>query len=81
MKCETPVITSNCSSLPEVVGDAGLLVNPYDTLEIKNALEKIAFDFDLKNEIISKGKKRASLFSWENTASAILDALRKNFSK
>ncbi|MCX8065140.1 MAG: glycosyltransferase family 4 protein [Candidatus Hydrogenedentes bacterium] len=81
MKCETPVITSNCSSLIEVVGDAGLLVNPYNVLDIKNAMEKISLSPELRQEIIIKGNERVALFTWENTASQILGLLRKKFSK
>ncbi len=81
MKCEVPVIVSNCSSLPEVVGDAGLLVNPYDVVDIKNAMEKIAFDTSLKEELLQKAKNRVSLFNWDNTAHKILELLRKKFGK
>lgn len=81
MKCETPVITSNCSSLSEVAEDAGLLVNPYSITDIKNAMEKIITDQDLRNMLISKGKQRITIFTWENTARQILEVLRCNLNK
>ncbi len=63
-----PVITSNTSSLPEVVGDAGILVNPYHTHEISRAMEKILTDPGLQNELANKAKIQARQFSWEKTA-------------
>jgi glycosyltransferase involved in cell wall biosynthesis len=63
-----PVITSNVTSCPEVAGDAALLVNPRNTLEIKESMEKIIADADLRNELISKGLERAKTFSWEKSA-------------
>ncbi|UOF91483.1 glycosyltransferase family 4 protein [Fodinisporobacter ferrooxydans] len=63
-----PVITSNVSSLPEVVGDAGLLVNPYSVSELSNAICLLVYDGNLRNEISGKARRRASSFSWKNTA-------------
>jgi glycosyltransferase involved in cell wall biosynthesis len=66
MQCGIPVISSNTSSLPEVVGDAGILVNPNDIEAIKEAIFSIFQDSTLRNELSIKALKRASLFSWEN---------------
>ncbi|MEK7067883.1 MAG: glycosyltransferase, partial [Patescibacteria group bacterium] len=63
-----PIITSNCASMPEVAGDAALLVNPKNTQEIADAMEKIIKNPDLKNELIQKGKERLKNFSWEKCA-------------
>lgn len=59
MACGTPVICSNTSSLPEVVGDAAILVNPYDVEEIAGAMMRLISREDLKSELREKGLKRA----------------------
>ena len=68
MKVGTPVIASNTSSIPEVVEDAGLLVNPLDHREIINAMYEISSNVKLRNQCIQKGIKQAKKFSWETTA-------------
>ena len=72
MACGTPVITSNNSSLPEVIGTAGILVDPLEITEIAEALLKVAADFSLQEELKQKGLHRAKLFSWEETAKRTL---------
>lgn len=67
MSCGCPVIASNTSSIPEVVGDAGILINPHDVNAIASALEKLLCD-ETRNYYIAKGLNRAELFSWEKTA-------------
>jgi len=68
LKVGTPVITSNTSSLPEVVGDAALLINPRSTKEIKDAIQKIAKNYNLRKSLSQKGIIQAQKFSWEQTA-------------
>lgn len=68
MACGCPVITSNTSSLPEVVGDAGVMVNPYDVDELTNKMYEVLTDEGLKKELSKKGLERAKLFSWRKTA-------------
>jgi glycosyltransferase involved in cell wall biosynthesis len=63
-----PVIASNVSSLPEVVGDAAVLVDPFNTTEIAEAMIKVLADDELKREMSVKGINRAKLFSWDRTA-------------
>ncbi len=63
-----PVVLSNTSSFPEVAGDAGLYFDPYDEISIKNAIEKIVENKDLREDIIKKGFERLKLFSWDITA-------------
>jgi len=63
-----PVIASNVSSLPEVVGDAAVLVDPFNTAEIAEAMIKVLADDELKREMSIKGINRAKLFSWDRTA-------------
>ena len=76
MTLGAPVVTSNTSSLPEVAGDAALLVNPKNYLEIANALLEIINNSQLRQNLITKGKKRAKQFSWTNTAYLTLNAYK-----
>lgn len=68
MNCGTPVIASNLTSIPEVVGDGGILINPYDISEISEAIGNLLSNEKLKAELSYKGLKRAKEFSWQNTA-------------
>ncbi|MDR0375330.1 MAG: glycosyltransferase family 4 protein [Treponema sp.] len=68
MACGTAVITSNVSSLPEVAGDAALLVDPLNVDDIANGLAKLYYDSEYREKFIAKGYERVKLFSWENTA-------------
>jgi glycosyltransferase involved in cell wall biosynthesis len=73
MACGTPVITSNFSSLPEAVGDAAIMVNPYNLDELSNAMQMISNDDKLKNILIEKGFEQAKKFSWQKCARETLD--------
>ena len=73
MACGTPVVTSNITSLPEVVGDAGLLVDPYSTDEIAEAMWRVISDGNLRKTMVAKGLERARLFTWENSARTLLE--------
>lgn len=77
MSCGCPVISSNTSSIPEVVGDSGLLINPYDTREIANAIYKVLMDNELRNIMKQKGLNRAKDFSWEKSAFKTLEVYKK----
>lgn len=68
MACGTPVVTSNTSSLPEVAGDAALLVDPTDVAAITEAMERVLSDPVLAADLRARGLARASQFSWERTA-------------
>lgn len=68
MSCNVPVITSNITSMPEAAGDAALLVNPHSVEEIADAMQKLATDDNLRNELIQKGKQQVKKFSWDLTA-------------
>jgi glycosyltransferase involved in cell wall biosynthesis len=70
MQCGVPVITSNSSSLPEVIGDAGIMVEPHDTEALCQALLDLLSDEDLRNRLSAKGLERAGSFSWEKAAAA-----------
>ncbi|MBI4789825.1 MAG: glycosyltransferase family 4 protein [Chloroflexi bacterium] len=80
MACGAPVICSNTSSLPEVVGDAALLVNPRDVGEIAGAIERVVRDTALKNELRVKGLAQAAKFSWERAARETLSVYQRLFS-
>lgn len=73
MACGTPVITSNAASLPEVVGDAAVLVDPYSIDSIANAMEDLLKSPTLRTKLIDRGLKRASMFTWDRSANIILD--------
>lgn len=77
MACGAPVICSNTSSLPEVVGDAALLVNPRNPGEIANAIERVLTDHPLRDELRGKGILQAAKFSWERAARETLAVYRR----
>jgi glycosyltransferase involved in cell wall biosynthesis len=68
MACGTPVIASNRTSIPEVAGDAALLVDPGNNGELTDAIEAVLSDNALRDSLRNKGLERARLFSWERTA-------------
>lgn len=68
MKCGTPVIVGNQTSLPEVVGDAGVLVDPFDVDDIAAKIENVISDSNLRADLRVKGLNRAKLFDWRETA-------------
>ncbi|MBI4723071.1 MAG: glycosyltransferase family 4 protein [Candidatus Stahlbacteria bacterium] len=68
MACGTPVAASRATSIPEVVGDAGLLFDPLNVDEITNTMWKILTDAELRQDLRNKGLERVKLFSWEKTA-------------
>lgn len=77
MACGAPVICSNTSSLPEVVGDAALLVNPRDVGELANAIERVITDNHLRDELRAKGLAQARKFSWARAAQETLQVYRQ----
>ncbi|MBN1978913.1 MAG: glycosyltransferase family 4 protein [Anaerolineae bacterium] len=76
MACGVPVIASDTSSLPEVVGDAGVLVDPDDTGALADALAALLSDDEKRAELSARGLARASAFSWEQTAFKTLEVYR-----
>ncbi len=73
MACGCPVISSDTSSLPEVVGEAAIKVSPHDIEELAVALEKILTDRELRENLIARGATQAAKFSWEQTAKKTLE--------
>ncbi len=63
-----PVITSNITSMPEIAGDAALLVDPFDINQIASAMQTITSNEALRQNLVKKGMERAAFFSWEKTA-------------
>jgi glycosyltransferase involved in cell wall biosynthesis len=73
MACGTPVVTSSISSLPEVVGDAAVLVRPESVFDIARGIREVLTDDNLRAELIRRGHQQAARFSWERTARQVLD--------
>lgn len=81
MKCGCPVITSNVSSLPEVIGQAGIQINPKNDEELINAFEKMYYDIFFRELCIERGLIRAKNFSWEKCASELLSYIAEKTAK
>jgi glycosyltransferase involved in cell wall biosynthesis len=77
MACGIPVITSNTTSIPEIVGDSSVLIDPNDIDDIYKAIHRVVEDDKFKEELILKGLVRASELTWENTAKKTLVAYNK----
>jgi glycosyltransferase involved in cell wall biosynthesis len=77
MACGTPVIASRAASIPEVVGDAGILLNPLDVNAWTEAIVSVLNDDDRRAELRSRGLARASEFTWTRTARLTLDVYRQ----
>ena len=75
MACGTPVIASNSTSLPEVVGDAAMTVTPTNTEEIAAAMAALLEDKLLHKQLQQRGLERAKAFTWRHTAEQMLDSL------
>lgn len=79
MSVGCPVLTSNCSSMPEVAGDAALYVDPFDIDSISNGLLKIANDSELRSRLSRSGKERVAEFTWEKTAEKMIQIYRRAY--
>jgi glycosyltransferase involved in cell wall biosynthesis len=71
MACGTPVVTSNVSSMPEVAGEAAVLVDPYDVRSIADGIRRAATDEPLRQALIERGLARARTFSWADSVERI----------
>ncbi len=76
MACGVPVVTSSVSSLPEVAGDAALLIDPLDTGALAQALARASQDADLRQDMVTRGLAQAAKFTWERAARQLLDAFQ-----
>ncbi len=72
MSSGTPVVTSNVSSLPEVVGDAAVMVNPENVFDIARGIREVLLDTGLRERLVEKGHQQVRRFSWDRTAKEVL---------
>jgi len=77
MSFGVPVLTSSCSSLPEVAGDAGLLVDPYNIDSIADGLTKLITDVGLREQLAGRTKENVAKFGWEKTAREVMAAIEE----
>jgi alpha-1,3-rhamnosyl/mannosyltransferase len=75
--CNVPVITSNCSSMPEIAGDAAIYIDPEQPESISEAIVTICTDRNKRNDLVTAGQKRALDFSWKKTAENIMAVYKK----
>ena len=77
MACGVPVITSDCSCLPEVTGSAAVLVNPKDSEQLADAMERILTDTDLRETCMRRGLERVKQFTWEQAADKVFEIYKE----
>ena len=77
MACGCPVIVSNTSSLPEIVGDAGIRINPNDVKNISSAIKRVLSNSEIRTTMIQQGFDQIKQFSWENCAEKTYNILRE----
>ncbi len=77
MYCDVPLITSRSSSMPEVAGDAAILVNPMDASAIAEAMERVTTDNILRAQLVEKGRAQRQKFDWNDSAEKIYEVLKK----
>jgi len=73
MACGTPVVTSSVSSMPEVAGNAAMLVNPENVFDIARGIREVLLDEKLRSELIRRGHEQVRRFSWATAARQVLD--------
>jgi glycosyltransferase involved in cell wall biosynthesis len=76
-KCHVPVITSNVSSMPEVAGEGGLLIDPHSVESIAGALTNMAGDAGLREKLMQKAIERSTVFTWEKTTNLLWNSIEK----
>jgi glycosyltransferase involved in cell wall biosynthesis len=76
MRCGTPILSGNLTSLPEVAGDAALYCDPLDVNDITKKLGEICSDKGLRTELSRKGLERSQLFSWDKSAESVWNVLQ-----
>jgi len=75
--CGVPVLTSNCTSLPEVGGDGAYYVNPYDEKDIAQGIENLLTNTELSQKLVRLGKENARRFSWKYSAECLEEIIEK----
>lgn len=81
MACGCPVASSNMAAIREIVGDAGILFDPYNIEEMANAIERALSEEQLRNELIKKGFEQVKKFSWEKVARETLEVYKKVYNQ
>lgn len=81
MKCGTPILTSNVTSLPEVGGEAAIYVSPDAVPAIAESLKKLAEDDQLRADLVEKGKERLKDFSWDKSAKLLWESIQKTITE
>ncbi|MBU2020230.1 MAG: glycosyltransferase family 4 protein, partial [Bacteroidetes bacterium] len=81
MRSGVPIVAGNKTALPEVVGDAGLLCNPFSVKDIADKMSELENNVDLRNELVQKGLKRSQLFNWDNTAKIVWEVIERELNK
>lgn len=81
MACGAPVITSNTSSLPEVVGDAALLIDPHNTSELAHAITRLVENEELREDLREKGYRQVKQYTWPNSARKMLSVYEKLYNE
>ena len=77
MSCNTPVITSNVTSLPEIAGNAAHFVSPDSITEIAEGMRKVSESLDYQNELVKKGQQQLKEFSWDKSANLLWESIQK----
>ena len=77
MQCQTPIICSNTTSIPEIAGDAGLLVNPFEVNDIANAMIELFKNENTRLQLIQNGIQRKENFSWDKSANLLWESINK----
>lgn len=78
MRCGTPILSGNLTSLPEVAGDAAVYCNPFDVDDIAKQLKNVCEDQSLQEELSRKGLERSALFSWDKSAETIWEVIESH---
>ena len=78
MCCDCPIVCSNLTSLPEVAGDAALLVNPHSPEELASAIDRVLTDENLRTSLISRGQQQAQRFSWASFTREVIQVLHRS---
>jgi glycosyltransferase involved in cell wall biosynthesis len=81
MACGVPIITSNTSSLPEVVGNAGIMVDPNDIESLSDEMYRVLKDKELNRQMRRDGLKRSNMFSWEKMVNEVLEVYNEALSR
>ncbi len=81
MQCGCPVVASNATSIPEVAGEAAILINPLDTKAIADAIYNVLTDSTLRDKLVSSGFQQAKKFSWNCCANIMLETIRCSSAK